>query len=201
MAFLRIHKPTEKNEIGYFAPRTWDFWRASSCASACAAFWGIGSRCPTAGSWIAFSASWPTTTPCGPTRGITLLGLRIRRGVHDAAHRAFERAVDPAPQNTVGRVSGITRHCYSRGHGAGAGHGLAHQPARSHDRRVPLLGQLPTAGQRVRPGVARERLLHRTGGHDICMGHLPTRLRGFSRLSPKAANVAFALIIIASPPA
>ena len=28
MAFLRIHKPTEKDEIGYFAPRTWDFWRA-----------------------------------------------------------------------------------------------------------------------------------------------------------------------------
>ena len=28
MAFLRIHKLTEKDEIGYFAPRTWDFWRA-----------------------------------------------------------------------------------------------------------------------------------------------------------------------------
>ena len=28
MGKLRLHKLTEKDEIGYFAPKTWDFWRA-----------------------------------------------------------------------------------------------------------------------------------------------------------------------------
>ena len=74
MAFLRIHKLTEKDEIGYFAPRTWDFWRALIvCFCLCCIL----------GHWLEMPYCWLMDRLFGivaddyavwPTRGITPTG-------------------------------------------------------------------------------------------------------------------------------
>ena len=49
MAFLRIRKLTEKDEIGYFAPRTWQFWRALAVCFC---------LCCTLGHWLEMPYCW-----------------------------------------------------------------------------------------------------------------------------------------------
>lgn len=183
MAFLRIHKLTEKDEIGF--PR-----RAR----------GISARAyrlllpvlhlgalPEMGRRLR-RMDRPVASP--------LLGLRLRRGVHDAAHRALKERLILHRKTLWGAfleslaVAILAAMVLELVMGW-----LINQPDPTTGE-YPFLGQLPTARQRVRPGVARERLLHRTGGHDICMGHLPARLRGASRGSPQRRPTSPAPIIV-----
>ena len=170
MAPLRIYKLTEKDEIGYFAPRTWDFRRSriGSGFRPRLDFGASGSRCPTAGSWTTFSALWPTTTPgTQPTRGnhpdrvygfgavfMTLL-IEPLKEARRPVHRATLRGA--SPESLV--IAIVIAMVLELGDGTARSTSPTPRPA-----SIPFLEttrQLPL--NIFWPSMARERLLHRTG--------------------------------------
>ena len=165
MAFLRIHKLTEKDEIGYFAPRTWDFWRALIvCFCLCCIL----------GHWLEMPYCWLMDRLFGIVAddyAVWTDPWYHPYWVYGFGAVFMTLLIEPLKEQLIL-------------------HRKTLWGAFLESLVIAILAamvlELVMGWLINQPGVARERLLHRTGGHDICMGHLPARLRGVLAALPQS---------------